>query len=514
MKELNLGKNTIAIIASKLCTIITGILITRILVLNLSHNDYGFYVFIWSISSTLFFADLGMGLAAQKKTAEFLVHQDFKKLSNEISTIFFFYLSFLVLFCLINYFGISPFLEYFLKLEVSPDKLPRYQELFFICTTVIAFNFTISFFREVIIGLHKTYIINSCLVINQLTYLGVILLFERFDLGLRFLIMAVPGNQTLLFIFFIFLAKRLIPDLHISPKNCSMKTFKKILSFSLHAYAQAVIVIVQKNIFHIAIGALVGTVTVGMYQIANKAQEIMKMLNDFYQANVLPSTSYLHKLNKIEELKKFIINSNRLIFFTGTCSFFAFYFLTTPLLYIWLDVTNLTIQNTAKYLVIDVYLRVIFSSVNTGYLIMSGREKQATKFAIIDIALNTISAIIVLEFLGMVAMVAIKIPITIGTQFWGIQRLTNSTLHLSMYEYFKKCILRTGLVSILPAVSLFYFVANQELESWTLSKFVIASSTYGITFILLGYIFVLLPEDRKLLREKFPKLKFLFFDIF
>ena len=85
-----------------------------------------------------------------------------------------------------------------------------------------------------------------------------------------------------------------------------MKTFKKILSFSLHAYARAVIVIVQKNIFHIAIGALVGTVTVGMYQIANKAQEIMKMLNDFYRANVLPSTSYLHKLNKIEELKNLL----------------------------------------------------------------------------------------------------------------------------------------------------------------------------------------------------------------
>ena len=188
----------------------------------------------------------------------------------------------MLLFCVINYFGISPFLECLLKLEVSPDKLPRYQELFFICTTlIIAFNFTISFFREVIIGLHKTYIINSCLVINQLTYLGVILLFERFDLGLSFLIMAVPGNQTLLFIFFIFLVKKLIPDLHISPKNCSMKTFKKKSSRSLFMPMLSRHCHCSKNIFHIAIGAFVGTVTVGMYQIANKAQEIMKMLNDF-----------------------------------------------------------------------------------------------------------------------------------------------------------------------------------------------------------------------------------------
>ena len=282
------------------------------------------------------------------------------------------------------------------------------------------------------------------------------------------------------------------------------------MSFSLHAYAQAVIVIVQKNIFHIAIGAFVGTVTVGMYQIANKAQEIMKMLNDFYQANVLPSTSYLHKLNKIEELKKFIVNSNRLIFFTGTCSFFAFYYLTTPLLYIWLDVTNETIQLTAKFLVIDVYLRVIFSSVNTGYLVMSGREKQATKFAVIDIVLNTVSAILVLEFFGMVFMVATKVPITVLTQFWGIQRLTNSTLHLSMVDYLKKCILRTALVSVIPASCLYHYVSKTPLTDWNLSKFMTVASVYGAVFIFFGYLFVLLPGDRKLLREKFPKLQFCF----
>ena len=61
------------------------------------------------------------------------------------------------------------------------------------------------------------------MVLSQLTYLGIILLFEKFNLGLNFLVIAVPGNQSLIFILFIFLTSRLLPGIKISIKNCSFK---------------------------------------------------------------------------------------------------------------------------------------------------------------------------------------------------------------------------------------------------------------------------------------------------
>ena len=91
MKELNLGKNTALSILNKLSGVILGIFTARFLILGLSSNDYGFYVFLWKISSTLFLTDLGLGLAAQKKTTEFLVHKKSDQYSQEISSIFFFY---------------------------------------------------------------------------------------------------------------------------------------------------------------------------------------------------------------------------------------------------------------------------------------------------------------------------------------------------------------------------------------------------------------------------------------
>ena len=101
---------------------------------------------------------------------------------------------------------------------------------------------------------------------------------------------------------------------------------------------------------------------------------------------------------KLKNLKNLLLTQTDSSFLLEPVAFLLFIFY-NPLLYIWLDVTNLTIQNTAKYLIIDVYLRVIFSSVNTGYLIMSGREKQATKFAVIDIVLIQFQLSLSLSFL-------------------------------------------------------------------------------------------------------------------
>ena len=72
--------------------------------MGLDSNQYGFYVFLWSISSALFFTDMGMGIAAQKKTGEFESHQDIDLLNKQINTIFVTYLIILCLFFLINYF--------------------------------------------------------------------------------------------------------------------------------------------------------------------------------------------------------------------------------------------------------------------------------------------------------------------------------------------------------------------------------------------------------------------------
>jgi O-antigen/teichoic acid export membrane protein len=511
LKELNLEKNTALSILNKLSGVILGIFTARFLILGLSSNDYGFYVFLWKISSTLFLTDLGLGLAAQKKTTEYLCHKKKEQYSQEISTIFFFYFFVFIIFTGINYFFISPSLTSFFKLENTKQAEDYYQLTFFLATTIIGFNFSISFFREILAGLHKLYIVEFLEFIYKILMFFSILIFYWTNSSLRFVSLIVPFNQTLVFIFVIFIVNREIRDFKISIFSFSIKNLIKITKVSIHYYFQAIMVIINNNIAHIVIGATIGSVTVGMYQIAMKAQEIMLNLNEFYQKNILPSTSYLHQQKRTKELRTLILSSNKLIFFTATVSFFAFYLLCEPLLYIWLEVDNTTIFLTAKMLIFETYLKMVLSSVNRNYLIMSDDEKVMSKYAFFEIIGNSLAAIFIIKMYGIVHYAFFKAMLTFVVHYMGAKRLTLKKLKISRWEYICHCYMRTVLSLPFPVGLLLYLTYNLKLEEWTLVRFITISFSYGFVFLLIGLVVVLSKKEKKILREKFPKLKFLFY---
>jgi O-antigen/teichoic acid export membrane protein len=478
--------------------------------MGLDSNQYGFYVFLWSISSALFFTDMGMGIAAQKKTGEFESHQDIDLLNKQINTIFVTYLIILCLFFLINYFIITPGLSTFLVIDTSNHSIQFYQNLFWIFSNLIAFNFTISFFREILIGLRKTYIIEFINALFSLSYLGIVMSFYFLDLDLSFIVHAVPLNQTVSLIIFVFLATRSVKGLKINPFLFSKKTLKEILSFSLHAYTQAVITIIQKNVNHIILGGILGTVYVGFYQIATKMQEIMKMLNDFYQSNIMPTTTYYVTNNKLKELKAFIINSNKFVFFIGALSLFPFFMMVEPLLWIWLKVNNPEIIFVARLLVIEMFFRNVFSSVNTRYLLMSGKEKTCTKYAVIEFSLNIVLSFLALKFFDMAMMAVARIFITFSINLFGIMRTTGHQLSLTLSDYYEKCCKRTVYISLIPLAYLSFFCYQINLAEWSTLKFIIVSLSYGAIFLLLATYFILDNDEKTIVIKRFPKLKILF----
>ena len=508
--KLNLAINTISTLISKITTIVVGIFTTRYLILGLDSNNYGFYIFLWTLSSALFFTDMGMGIAAQKKTGEFESHQDIDLLNRQINTIFITYLLILGIFFLVNYFFITPNLEHFLVINTEKNPIQYYKQLFWVFSNLVALNFTISFFREIIVGLRKIYIIELIGALFSCFYLGIVLYFYYNNKGLDFIIYAVPINQTISFILYIIIALFSIKGLKLNPFLFSFKTLKSILSFSLHAYTQAVITIIQKNVNHIILGGVLGTIYVGFYQIAIKIQEVMKMLNDFYQTNIMPATTYLISTNRMSELKNFIVNSNRFVFFIGIFSLFPFFLMAEPLLWLWLKVDNPEVLLVSRILVIEMFFRNIFSSVNTRYLLMSGEEKKCTKYAIIEFSLNIVFSYLAILFFDMAAMALTRVLITVGINLFGIMKTTGKKLSLTFSNYYVDCCRRTILFSIVPLLYLFYFCYDINLAEWTILKFFLVSISYGIFVLALAIIFILEEGDKKVIINRFPKVKFLF----
>ena len=508
--KLNLAINTISTLISKLTTIFVGIFTTRYLVMGLDSNDYGFYVFMWSISSALFFTDMGMGIAAQKKTGEYEVHKDISLLNIQINTIAVTYIFILLLFVVINYLFITPNLDTFLKIETTKNNIKFYQNVFWIFSNLVALNFTISFYREILAGLRKIYIIEILNSFFSISYLLIVLSFYFQKKDMEFIIYAVPLNQTIAFLLYIAIALKSIKGLRLNPLLFSFSELKSILKFSLHAYTQAVITIIQKNVNHVLLGGVLGTIYVGFYQIASKAQEIMKLLNDFYQSNIMPATTVLISSNRHDELKNFIVQSNRFVFFIGLLSLFPFFLLIEPLLWIWLKVKDPEIIFVARILIIEMFFRNIFSSVNTRYLLMSGKEKVCTKYAIIEFSLNILLSFIALKFFDMAAMAFARVLITIGINFFGVMRSTGEQLNITLKEYYFDCCRKTIIFCLLPLIYISYFSFNFGLYDWNTIRFILVSISYGIFFIVIALSLILEKKDKEIICNRFPKMKILF----
>ena len=107
-------------------------------------------------------------------------------------------------------------------------------------------------------------------------------------------------------------------------------------------------------------------------------------------------------------------------------------------------------------------------------------------------------------------MALTRVMITVGINLFGIMRTTGEKLSLTFSNYYADCCRRTILFSIVPLLYLFYFCYDVNLSEWTILKFFIVSITYGIFVLALAIVFILEEDDKKVIINRFPKVKFLF----
>src|ERR1051325_959726 len=71
--------------------LVLGLLMFRMLYRELSKEEFGFWALIWSVFGYGVLLDFGFGFTAQKRVAELSVREEWTRLSQVLSTIFFCY---------------------------------------------------------------------------------------------------------------------------------------------------------------------------------------------------------------------------------------------------------------------------------------------------------------------------------------------------------------------------------------------------------------------------------------
>ena len=86
-------------------------------------------------------------------------------------------------------------------------------------------------------------------------------------------------------------------------------------------------------------------------------------------------------------------------------------------------------------LIFETYLKMVLSSVNRNYLIMSDDEKVMSKYAFFEIFGNSLAAIFIIKVYGIVHYAFVKAMLTFVIHYMGAKRLTLKKLRISRWEY-------------------------------------------------------------------------------
>ena len=413
--------------------IIASLILVRILFLGMDHEAYGFWALLWSIYGYSVLLEFGLGVTIQKKSAEYSASNNTKKISSLFSTYLLVYFIISLLIAL-STIVISWNLDSLFVIG-NTEKLHEYSLALLVFGLGSSAAFILGFSVEILRGLHLLKIrnyINTFFVILNAILLWQCIVTEQ---PLYILALSAVSIQFLNNLAFLFVLKYYVPDLKISHRLINLADVRNSLQFSLSAYLVMFSNIIIFRTDQIVISAIAGVSYAGLYQIASRVSELFRQFATQFHESIGTKAAMLHATNDKEELSQLLIHSNKVVSAIATLLFIPSFILIEPLLFLWLELQDIQTINSAKILLISMYILVTFRSSMVQILLMNGLHVQLMKIGLFEALINVVLSILLVKEYGMIgAAIGTLIPNVLLALFYNIpQALKYSSTKSSVY---------------------------------------------------------------------------------
>ncbi|MBL1243810.1 MAG: hypothetical protein COA39_005360 [Sulfurimonas sp.] len=433
--------------------IISSLILVRILFLGMNHETYGFWALLWSIYGYSVLLEFGLGITIQKKTAEYVASNKIKKISSLFSTYLLVYFIISLLIAL-STIVISWNLGSFFVIN-NIDQLHEYSLALLVFGLGSSAAFILGFSVEILRGLYllkiRNYINTFFIILNAILLWQCIVT----DQPLYILALSTVSIQFLNNLAFLFVLKYNIPSLKISHRLINLADVRNSMQFSLSAYLVMFSNIIIFRTDQIVISVIAGVSYTGLYQIASRVSELFRQFATQFHESIGIKAAMLHATKDKEELSQLMLHSNKIVSAIATFLFVPSFILIEPLLFLWLELQDIQTINSAKILLISMYILVTFRSSMVQILLMNGLHVQLMRIGLFEALSNVVLSIILVKEYGMIgAALGTLIPNIFLALFYNIpQTLKYSSTQIRVY-------LREYLLPILIALTVTFILAT------------------------------------------------------
>lgn len=416
--KASIWRNTVSNYVCVALRLVTGVILFRLLYQHLSTEQFGFWALLWSVFGYGILLDFGFGFTAQKRVAELSVHQDWSKLSQVLSTIFFSYLGVALLFIAAGLLGSSTFLK---LIQISPQNHADFKEVLtlFLCGLGIAFP--LGLFPEILRGQQRislaNYIFCGAMIVQFVLTAGALYL----GLGLKTLIVIalvctfIPDLVCGLF------ALQQLPQVRIHPSLFSRKMIAETMSFSLYAYIITLSSIILTKTDHLVIGSALAVSSVALYQAGAKVAEMFAGLTQQLPDTFSPAAAHLHAKGDRVVLQKLLVNGTRFSVMAATPFYLICAYFMDALIRLLTGDIQINPQTywVAQILLLWAYTLVLTQSVPKRVFMMCGHERKLMGLALGEALLNLGLSIGLIIYYQNIVCVAVGSLVASTVFGWG-----------------------------------------------------------------------------------------------
>ncbi len=268
-----------------------GLVTFRLMYQGLSEEQFGFWSLLWAIFGYGILLDFGFGYAAQKRVAELMVRKDWDRMSEVLSSIFYFYCVAAAVIVVLGVLGSNPLIDLF---RISPEHREEYRRILIVFLLGIGLAFPLGIFPEVLQGQQRIVAANNLSVLSTVAnFLCVALVVWA---GLSFTVLVVLSLLCMLVPYLIAarLAFTRMPGVRILPRHFSWSTMLDTGRFSLFAYANTLSNVLRNKADQPIISSIIGVAHVAPFQAGSKVGEMFGQITRQIADVLSPTAAHLH----------------------------------------------------------------------------------------------------------------------------------------------------------------------------------------------------------------------------
>lgn len=382
--------------------IIITIVLTRQMFLQLTHQDYGFWVLLWSIFGYSVLLDFGLGTALQKATSEAIVKQHWMEFNKQASTIVGNYVLLAFVIAVATVIAAPVLEKLFVLNDGSGDS--SLQRTFIVFGIGTALLFPLGIFSEVLRGAQLIHVRNAIELCRELV--NCVALVSALMLGwtLEYLALLAVFIQFVANIVMCCVAHRYLPRMRLSYTLYQPGKHAKLLKFSLVAYVVMLTNLLIYRTDQIVISVFSGVALVALYHVGVRVAELFRQLSSQLHDVLSPMAASLHCSRDSDGLRCLYQDSLRYVTFLVAIGIVPGLMYIDELIEIWLQLDDAATVLCAQILLLNTAVLVILRNTSNQLLLMCGHHRSCMMMGVVEALANLLFSIILLEYFGIIGV--------------------------------------------------------------------------------------------------------------